>query len=87
MILEKVFDLVGVEWKQETEDPTHYINKLEIKFEKTEPLDQSLNIFIQCLADSHEQMLIFIQKYPNSKKLIMMEENPLNSKDLTFGIP
>ena len=44
-------------------------------------------MYIECLAESHEKMLTFIQKYPKSKKLILMEENPLNSKDLTFGIP
>lgn len=93
-VYKEVFHLYGVNWNKQLDDIILSMKKLDYNFTIKEFPDADMSIknttkgfkeYIECLTEAHNQMLYLVQDPRN--KYPIMEENPLHSKDVLYGVP
>lgn len=80
----QVIDLFNVDYSF-TPDVALFFQKMEYVFQKTPPLNEDFLNYIDCLTTAQNEMLELI--YDPRNKFVAMEENPIDSKDLMYGVP
>ena len=80
-IYQKIFEMYEIE----CDDVQLMMKQMKFKFQEDEPVDKEFNEYFECLSEAHNQLLFRIQDPRNRYQL--MQENPLDSKDLMHGVP
>lgn len=80
----QVVELFNIDYSW-TPDIALFFQKMEFVFQKMPPLDEDFLSYIDCLTTAQNEMLELI--YDPRNKFLAMEEDPIDSKDLMYGVP